>query len=75
MVLSLAGTLLGLIPGVILFVWPLLVAGFVVSIVGVALTGRPKAAAITGIILSIVGGFTGWIAIFVAASLSNNNVN
>ena len=73
LVLGLVGTLLGLIPGVIIFVWPLLAAAFVVSIVGLAMNGRPKVAAAFGLVLSLVGVGTGVISIFVAAALSTNS--
>lgn len=59
--LAIAGFVFACIPFLFIVGWVLLSAGFVLSIIGLVLTGKTKGTAIAGLITSVVGGIVGFI--------------
>lgn len=64
LVTAVIGFIFACIPGALIVGWVLLPIAFVLSIVGLALTGKKKATAIAAIIISIVGFLVGVIVFF-----------
>lgn len=59
--LAIAGLIFACIPFLFIVGWILLPAAFVLSIIGLALTGKTKGTSIAGLITSVVGGIVGFI--------------
>lgn len=61
LILAIIGTLIACAPYVFVLGWPVLLAAFVVSIVGLTRPNKRKGTSIAGLIISVVGSF---LAIF-----------
>lgn len=64
LITALVGFLFACIPGALIVGWILLPIAFVLSIVGLALSGKPKGTSIAAIIVSIVGFIVGVLVFF-----------
>jgi hypothetical protein len=68
LILSIIGFVFACIPGALIVGWVLLPAGFVLSIVGLCLTGKSKGTSIAAVIISIIGVIVGVVVFFVVVA-------
>jgi hypothetical protein len=64
LIVSIIGFVFACIPGALIVGWVLLPAGFVLSIVGLCLTGKSKGTSIAAVIISIIGVIVGAVVFF-----------
>jgi hypothetical protein len=64
LIVSIIGFVFACIPGALIVGWVLLPAAFVLSIVGLCLSGKSKGTSIAAVIISIVGVVVGLVVFF-----------
>jgi hypothetical protein len=68
LILSIIGFVFACIPGALIVGWVLLPAAFILSIVGLCLSGKSKGTSIAAVIISIVGVIVGFVVFFAVVS-------
>ena len=69
-IVAVVGFVFACIPGALIVGWVLLPIGFILSIVGLCLSGKKKGLSIAGLILSIVGTIVGFVVFFAVLATS-----
>jgi hypothetical protein len=64
LILSIIGFVFACIPGALIVGWVLLPAAFILSIVGLCLSGKSKGTSIAAVIISIIGVVVGFVVFF-----------
>ena len=64
LILSIIGFVFACIPGALIVGWVLLPAAFILSIVGLCLSGKSKGTSIAAVIISIIGVIVGFVVFF-----------
>lgn len=63
-IVAIVGLVFACIPGALIVGWVLLPVGFILSIVGLCLSGKKKGLSIAGLIISVVGTIIGFVVFF-----------